>query len=979
MSDMASEGRPDGLDETRDVSAPAVGLGATRTTAPNERATGQGEAVALARGALIGRYVALDRLGAGAMGVVFAAFDPELDRKVAIKLLRPDLAGPSLSAGHDARTRLLREAQALARLSHPNVVAIFDAGVHGDEVWIAMELVEGRTLREWLAERPRGWLEVLDVMRAAGRGLAAAHAAGLVHRDVKPDNVMIAAEGRVRVMDFGLARRGELAEESGSHGPRAMLGVSVTHVGALLGTPAYMAPEQFRGGTVGAQADVFAFCVMLWEGLHGARPFAGASFDELRESVLAGRIVAPADRRAPRWLDEVLRRGLSVEPERRWAGMDGLLAAIDRGHARTRRRGAAATAFVVLLALGGAALGSWSWQRAEHDARVAACEALGGRVDEAWHEGARAALNAALSADPRPFAAGTAGRVTPWLDRWASEWRRVRVDTCAQHEVERAWSDDLRARADECLDERLLGFEALLAELTHGGEEAVTQAVAAAADLSPATACGEPRELERRPTLPEGQLDALRALRPRLARVTALERAGRYKEGLVAGRETLAQAEALAWPPAVAEARLLLGRMENRSGEFKAAESSLEAAYFEAARAGANGVAVDAATLLMLLVGERLGRGEEGLRWGKLAELGLLALGGDGRSVRDALVLHNRGVLHFARSEFQASIDANRAALPIYEIALGPGHPDVSSTIGQIALSEAQIGDRARARSLYESALEARAQALGPEHPALADVFHNLGVMHINLGDTDAALAAFGRSMAILERAHGPDHPHIAETLANVAGVHFLRGELEQVEPLFLRALAVVEKAKGPDSPSVAEILNNLGYVQDALGKHEEALRTATRAVAIDRSAYPGDHRSTALALNNLGRFHMHLGDLAAARRHTEEALAMRERLFPAGHAEIAGSLRSLAHVAALRGDVAEARSLLARATPALTDDKLAEARFAVARAWWDRSPRERAQARELAEQALAGLAGPSTQRERAEVETWLSGHLLPP
>src|SRR5437763_1115036 len=207
-----------------------------------------GAAEGLDRGATVGRYVVLDRIGAGGMGVVYAAYDPELDRRVAIKLLRPDRF--SSEAG---RLRLLREAQALARLTHPNVVAVYDAGTFGDRVFVAMELVEGETLRQWLGEGPRSWREVLDRFLPAGRGLAAAHAAGLVHRDFKPENVLLGRDGRVRVMDFGLARVEEHAQESTALPMmvRALTEESVprplgplTQEGRVLGTPNYMSPEQ---------------------------------------------------------------------------------------------------------------------------------------------------------------------------------------------------------------------------------------------------------------------------------------------------------------------------------------------------------------------------------------------------------------------------------------------------------------------------------------------------------------------------------------------------------------------------------------------------------------------------------------------------------------------------------------------------------------------------------------------------------------
>ena len=210
------------------------------------------------------------------MGVVYAAYDPELDRKIALKVLR----STSASAGTAGHVRLLREAQALAKFTHPNIVTVHDVGEHEGRVWIAMEFVQGRTLGAWAASG-RGWSEVLRVMLDAGAGVAAAHASGVVHRDLKPDNIMVGDDGRVRVMDFGLTRAlgSSLPEPVASeHAPAPTLdslATPVTRHGSLLGTPAYMSPEQFAGLTVGAAADQFSYCVTLWELLFGARPLQG--------------------------------------------------------------------------------------------------------------------------------------------------------------------------------------------------------------------------------------------------------------------------------------------------------------------------------------------------------------------------------------------------------------------------------------------------------------------------------------------------------------------------------------------------------------------------------------------------------------------------------------------------------------------------------------------------------------------------------
>ena len=302
VASAAAGPRAGDLEETR---APAAGQMVLRTTGlpwSEEPAGIEGDEDDAPPGR-IGRFVVLRRIGRGGMGVVYAAYDEALDRKVAIKLLHEHDAG-----GGD---RLLREAQALARLSHPNVVGVYEVDRALGSIYIAMEFVVGATLREWLAARQRTLPEIVDVFTQAGRGLAAAHAVGLIHRDFKPDNVMVGDDGRVRVFDFGLARSvgaqrsEERAEESRASqaSKRSSLRAEMTIDGSILGTPAYMAPEQYLGGATDARTDVFAFCVALHEALYRQRPFAGATFQALRESVCRGAVASPPpDASVPSWL-----------------------------------------------------------------------------------------------------------------------------------------------------------------------------------------------------------------------------------------------------------------------------------------------------------------------------------------------------------------------------------------------------------------------------------------------------------------------------------------------------------------------------------------------------------------------------------------------------------------------------------------------------------------------------------------------------
>ncbi|MBI4957461.1 MAG: protein kinase [Myxococcales bacterium] len=292
-------------------------------------ARADGAATELAPGARVGRYRIVRTLASGGMGIVYLARDPEMDRTVALKLVRPN------AAGGEARSRLVAEARALARLSHPNVVAAYDVGTLASQVWIAMEHVDGVTLEAWLAAERPDRDACLRVFAEAGRGLAAVHRAGFVHRDFKPANVLVGRDGRVRLLDFGLVQLGHgsgsapAATLVESHVRPVALTLPLTRVGALLGTPAYMSPEQHAGSRVDARSDQFSFCVALYEALTGARPFAGDSFEALGAEVRAGRFRdARAHARLPRTLWRALERGLAVDPAARFPDMDALLAAL---------------------------------------------------------------------------------------------------------------------------------------------------------------------------------------------------------------------------------------------------------------------------------------------------------------------------------------------------------------------------------------------------------------------------------------------------------------------------------------------------------------------------------------------------------------------------------------------------------------------------------------------------------------------------
>jgi hypothetical protein len=459
---------------------------------------------ALVEGARVGRYVLRARLGAGAMGVVFSAHDPELEREIAVKLLRSDLDDDAPRLPLTAR--LLREAQAMARLAHPNVVAVHDVGWFGDHIFIAMELVQGQTLAQWLAAAPRPIAEVLAMFIAAGSGLAAAHAAGLVHRDFKPENVLVGRDGRVRVTDFGLADRAAPPGAPTEHG--------LDRPAVVAGTPFYMAPEQLSGDPIDARTDQFGFCVAIYAALTGRHPLR-------RAGVRADR---PARDSLPGWLWRTLRRGLAVDRAQRYPSMDELLARLSRG--RQRQRGiriAAAVAVVATCsgALAAARLGDGALAGDVGDAAAGgapSCRGAARLLAGIWDPPRAGSVERAFRASRRPDAGAAFTAASLLLDQYANQWIAMRTEACERARRTGGGPDPAAELRVDCLDARRGELRELTDRLAAADDGLVDGAVIAVRALGPLGVCGDD----------EGLLRPARAdVAPRRAEVAAVDGSGR--------------------------------------------------------------------------------------------------------------------------------------------------------------------------------------------------------------------------------------------------------------------------------------------------------------------------------------------------------------------------------------------------------------------------------------------------------------------
>ncbi|MES1240767.1 MAG: serine/threonine-protein kinase [Acidobacteriota bacterium] len=876
----------------------------------------------LGLGARVGRYVIVGTVGEGGMGVVYAGYDPELDRKVALKVLRPERA-----ASPDARARLLREAQAIARLSHPNVVAVHDAGAVGEQVFVAMEYVEGRTLRQWLQEGDRAWREVLDRFRIAGQGLAAAHAAGLVHRDFKPDNVLIGQDGRVRVADFGLARpvedrQEETTETSGERSP------GITSWGVVLGTPGYMAPEQLRGLSCDARSDQFSFCVALYEALHGERPFAGEDSEEIAEAAERGEVRPPReDGRVPAWLREVVLRGLSADPARRWSSMDELLRELARDPGAVRRRWLAAA--VVVLAGGGLL----AWGSALGSAGRL-CSGAGRKLAGIWDEGRKQAVRASFLGTRLPYAAGAAERVESLLDGYTGDWTTMHREACEASRVRGEQSEDLLDRRMFCLDQRLREVDALAGLFSRADAGVVERSVAMTRGLARLEACADVASLTAR--VPPPRDPAVRAqvdrVRSAVAEVDTWIAAGRQTEAEAKAEAAVAAARKVGYRPTEAEALYLQGYLQDLLGETEKAQATTFDALVAAEASGHLEVAARAASELGWIASNSAGQPDEGERWARLSEAVAGAL-----PTNDALhaeVLRRKATVFSAQGRFAEAVQTASRALALAERAYGPEHPEVARIFSNLGVFYNELGKNEASIQASLRGLAIRQKLFGPGHPDLAKSYNTLANAYSDLRRFEEAQIYQERAYAIFRDSYGPDHPNAIGLLNNIANTYKDRGLYAEAEQRYRQAVESAIRVDGPDHPKVGMALGNLAESLLLQKRYGEALEVYRRSLAIDEKALGRDHPNLAYDFHGIGSTLFEMRRVAEALPYLERALALRE-------------------------------------SNPLDPDLLSNVRYSLARALWETGRKDRSL--KLAHLALDGYAKSDSEHElKREVESWL-------
>lgn len=701
------------------------------------------------RGTNLGRYVVLETLGAGGMGVVYSAYDPKLDRKVALKLLHvspseSDSAGPA---------RLLREAQAMARLSHPNVLTVHDVGtLPSGDVFLAMDLVEGQTFRGWLRERPRTPREVLSIMLQAGEGLYAAHETGLVHRDFKPDNMLVRADGRVFVTDFGLARRsGSTPDAPPVTSPlpddvgvsASVLNTPLTQAGQIAGTPAYMAPEQFRGKPGDVRSDQFSFGVTLYLALYGQHPYPTPSLTSqwiMKEP--------PRDREVPAWIRKVTLRCLSVDPADRFPTLAAALEALRKDPSVTRRRYAWATA--ALVAVTAITSGAVSWARESPQV----CRGAESLLSGVWDREVQQTLRQAFIATGAPQAEAAFGKIQVVLGDYASAWGKARQAACEATRIHHEQSEDVLQLRMTCLDGRRQELAALVNELRVVDKAVLSKAMSAAHALGDLRHCADVPALKA--PLPPPTDPAVQArvgeVRKKLARVEAQFRTGRLPEANSAVDALRAEAAAIAYAPLTAEA-IFLQAIVRSSLAGEEGLSLLREAMWTAIAGRHDLLAAQA-------MAEEL-RLEINLRHWDRAEVleprldALIERAGR----PDALEARRLSTLVAGKNRTpEQAADASFRAIGLWQRVHGTEqHPDVAVAWNSYGYRLSDAGKLEAALAAYQKALELRTEILGRDHQDVGFTQHNISHALHELGRFEEAARYANRAVEIFLLQQGPN------------------------------------------------------------------------------------------------------------------------------------------------------------------------------------------------------------------------------
>ncbi|MDC3953382.1 serine/threonine protein kinase [Polyangium jinanense] len=820
------------------------------------------------RGTAIGRYLVVERVGVGAMGQVFAAYDPELDRKVALKLLR--FSSRPRAEEEQRRARLAREAQTLARLSHPNVVTVFDVGTWETQFFVALEFVPGGSARAWASREPRAWRDIVQLWMQVGRGLAAAHAAGVVHRDLKPDNVLVRADGRAQVTDFGLA-----ADTRPRDVAAAPTEMALTETGALLGTPVYMAPDQLEGAPATEASDQFAFCVSLWEALHGERPFVGRTVAELARAAREETPRAPASSPVPQAVRRLLQRGLHPDPRERYPSVAALVDALERATEKPRRFGIPMLIGAAALALGVVLVARPTETVRRHPTCVLAEE----RHRAGWDEARRAVVREAFDRTGLSYAAKAFGAVDGAVSARASAWRAERVEAC-EALVEAAQPDPLFRARVACLDERLAELDAAVEVLSLGGNDAVNRATSVVEKMAPLEACVA---VDVRPADAE-PCEACVVIRADVQRGRTLQQLGKFAEAERVTKDALAR-EA---PPNAAAARAALlvehARTLEPLGRLDEAEREIFDAALAAHRVGSRALAAEAFAELAYVVGYLRARPDDGERWALQADA---LLGPDDAPILDRVAMV-RGVIETRRGNLRLAEEHFRRVEERVRKRLGAAHPSRARVLTNLASTILHQGRFDDALPLLKESYDLFVAALGADHPDAFQALNAYGAALGNAGRFTEAVPVFEAALAGYKRTLGANHPRIGRAASNLAEALYRLKRYPDARARYLESAAAFERALGADTPDRALALTGLGQVYVAEGACAEGLGETQRALDICAKSACEPNNAAALAFLHAKAWVCAGHAKAQALPHARRAVELFRSLGPGTEEEIA-------------------------------------------------------------------------------------------
>ncbi|MCG8422367.1 MAG: serine/threonine-protein kinase [Proteobacteria bacterium] len=951
----------------------------------------------------IGRFELLDRIGSGSSGAVYAAYDNQLERQVALKLVRPALVdqknlhedlepgespGPGATPESSASVkktgqRLLHEAQTLARISHPNVVQVYDADIYRGWFFLVMELVQGKTLREWVTEQGSvaeevPWRAILDKFVAAGRGLAAAHAAGLVHRDFKPTNVIVADDGRVYVADFGLARQIEGDESTELGEPVAVSGRSIelTATGNLVGTPAYMSPEQMQGRPADSRSDQYSFCVALYEALYGQRPVVARDFETLRTLATSGEFTQLSRSSAiPVAVRNVLKRGLSVEPGDRYPDMDALLGDLNRS-LRPRRR-----AWIGALLLGAAVVvGSvLFWHVALPSDEP--CAASGRSVVELWNDDIAERAHTAFLSTRLPYAEATWRRLHKRMDRYAASLQAEHREICEAtyvHQVQSAEDFDSRTL---CLARRRRELGALISGLVRADNLMVERSLQAVAALPRSGACRDGAAPALGIPVPGDPTIASRVteIRDRIAEARVLALSGRIGEGVELAQAQRTAAGALDYSPLDAEVTFAMASIlaeRDQPGDAIRAEKMMLTAVDMADSSRHDELAADIWLALVDLARRPNNETADGHRWVRRAMAASKRLPDSGERRGRALSL--LGSLYFRDGDLAEAERQQRSGLAVAEES--GSHPLVIADLWHaLANTLAAVPHRDEARDAFERALAIYRSELGEQHPRITVFSYNYARFLRQGGDLEEARQLVEQVRASWIDLRGPSHPDVADTHIVSGNIERALGRLDRATEHALQARDIYQRSFEPTHPNRALPENLLAYIAFERRQYDDMLRAYQRVLAIRLATMGEEHVHTAITRSNIGealvaleRYHEAL-DLFAEVAPVFERRTSENRMFRA--LPLKG--RGLALLGL--GEAEDAIDALERALDLLRDSRdpslhLADVQWGLARALRAAGRKSHARMQQLAEAAHRAYAAQGQARtiDCREIEEWL-------